>query len=86
MELILYFSIGLIHDALTAFWYLALESRKMHLAGFLSGFVTFLGYGVICYLALSPEFMYKLITYCAGCWAGTYIAVYIKEYFNKKIL
>lgn len=73
---------GLIHDALTAFWWLALESRKLHTAGFISGLVTFLGYGVICFLALSPTFMGKLITYCLGCWVGTYIAVYIKEKFK----
>jgi len=70
MEYLLYFIIGLVHDAMTAVWYLALESRKLHLAGFISATVTFLGYGVICYLALSPKFVGKLGVYCMGCWAG----------------
>ena len=84
MELFLYFAVGLVHDAMTAVWYLALESRKLHLAGFISAAVTFLGYGVICYLVLSPEFVGKLVSYCLGCWVGTYLAVYIKEKYIRK--
>lgn len=84
MELLLYFFIGLVHDAMTAVWYLALESRKLHLAGFISGAVTFLGYGVLCYLVLSPQFVGRLVVYCFGCWAGTYLAVYIKEKYSRK--
>ncbi|MHA1817328.1 MAG: hypothetical protein ACTSX1_15105 [Candidatus Heimdallarchaeaceae archaeon] len=84
MEFLLYFIVGLVHDAMTAVWYLALESRRLHLAGFISGAVTFLGYGVLCYLVLSPQFIGRLISYCIGCWVGTYLAVYIKERYTPK--
>lgn len=86
IEFFIYFLIGLIHDSMMAIWYLALESRKLHLAGFISATVTFLGYGVICYLVLSPQFIGRLIAYCIGCWVGTYFTVYIKEKYKGEII
>jgi len=78
--LLLYFIIGCIHDIGTTFWYLMVESRKVFKSGFVSFLLTILGYGVLGYMILSPNFIPRLVVYALGTWVGTSLVVY----FNSK--
>jgi hypothetical protein len=76
--LLIYFLIGLLHDSLVTIWYMALESRKTLFTGFISALLTFIGYGVLAFMILSPEFIPRLFSYALGTWTGTSIAIHLK--------
>ncbi len=76
--LLLYFIVGFIHDSGTTIWYMTLESRKIILSGFVSASLTFMGYCVIAFMVLSPDFIPRLIAYAIGTWVGTSLTLHLR--------